>query len=237
MSTRIEVVVVCTDDESPDTLLACVPDEPVIKTTVLRGVRPCSTPRIVNGAMDSIIAERGRPWLWVIVHPDVELPPAFFGNLRHQIGRLESIDPHYGVVGVMGVRLDAGRKVCVGHLWDRNYEAGAPLEHPCIVDTLDEVCVVLRGDREWKLDEELGTYHLWASELCLAQKFQRRTNYVLPGLYIMHHSTAPHTTPDDGYFYYNLGVLSERYRLEGQTLLTPSGAVIDDGTDAGIRLL
>lgn len=234
MSTRIEVIVVCTDDESPDLLLACLPDD--VHSTVVRGVRPCSTPRLVNRVMADISSRVGRPWLWVIVHPDVELPPGFFGNLRHQAHRLSLLDANYGVIGVMGVILDEGKKVCVGHLWDRNYEAGVAVENPVSIDALDEVCVILRGDRPWELDESLGTYHLWASELCLAEKFRRRNSYVLPGLYLMHHSTAPMATMDDGYFFFNLGVLSERYRLEGATLMTPSGAVTDDGSDAGIRL-
>ena len=233
---RIETIIVCTDDEQPDMTLSGIPKVPSMPTTVVHGTRPCSTPRIVNAAMDEIRALRGDPWLWMIVHPDVELAEDYLGNLTREVIKLSEIDPDYGVIGVMGVRLQDGDKWCVGHLWDRVYEAGAPLSGPCIVDTLDEVLIVMRGDWPLKLDESLGTYHLWASELCLRERKYGRKNYVLPGMYIKHHSTAPHTTPDDAYFYYNLGVLSERYRNTGETLLTPSGAVYDKLGLAGVQL-
>ena len=237
VSTRIEVVVVCTDDEKPDLLLSSIPDNVLTNTTIVRGTRPCSTPRLVNDAMKRVVEDRGDPWLWLIVHPDIELAGDFFGNLTHWIYQLWKTDPMYGVVGAMGVRLDNGEKVHVGHLWDRSYEAGAPLQGPCLVDTLDELCVVLRGDRKWRLDNQLSTYHLWASELCLQERMCGRRNYVLPGMYLKHLSTSEEKSPDDPYFWFNLGVLSERYRFDGQTMLTPSGCVYDNRDHSGVRLL
>lgn len=238
MSSHIELIVVCTDDESPDALLKTVPKyRELIRSTVLYEKRPCSTPRVVNMVMNAMRKGRGNPLAWVIIHPDVELPDGFFANLREGMFQLSKIDPDYGVLGVMGVRLlDKGR-MCCGHLWDRDYEAGAPLECPLVVDALDEVCVILRGDRDWRLDDAgLATYHLWASELCLREKAEGRTSYVLPGLYLKHLSTAPREVPLDPNFFFNLGVLSERYRQPGMRLTTPSGSVYDDGGNEGVQL-
>jgi hypothetical protein len=227
---KIAVIIVCTDDEQIDSQIG-IPDR-IVRREV-RGKRPCSTPRLVN----PILLGEDKPDAWVILHPDVRLPAGWFDRLESGLAQLSEIDANYGVCGVMGCGLLDTKRFNVGHLWDRNYEAGIPLAYPQAVDALDEVCVILRGDRQWRLDENgLCTYHLWASELCMFEAQQGRNNYVLPGLFLEHYSTSSFHAPDDVHFWFNLGVLSERYRKPKESLITPSGSVYDHGDESGVRL-
>lgn len=182
-----------------------------------------------------------------MIHPDIVLPEGWFGRLDAAVEKVAALDRHWGLAGVMGVARHPethDKRLCFGHLLDRNYEAGVALTEPAPVEALDECCVILRGGRDWVLDEGLGTYHLWASELAMREASYGRNTYVLPGLYLEHHSTAPHTMPADAYFFFGLGVLSERYRHKGgkngagaTPLVTPSGSVHDYGDHRGVQIL
>ncbi|MEK9811337.1 MAG: hypothetical protein VW362_12870, partial [Candidatus Nanopelagicales bacterium] len=190
-----------------------------------------------NETMAGIVRERGQPWFWLISHPDVTLPLSFWNSLEVGVRYMGETDPNYGVLGVAGCRMIGKHRNVYGHLLDRGRECGAALAFPTVVNALDEVIVILRGDREWAMDDTgLATYHLWASDLCYKEMSEGRKNYVLPGLYFEHHSNSSWSIPDDPYFYFNLGVLSERYRKPGTILSTPSGTVFDANNSVGVQI-
>lgn len=108
-----------------------------------------------------------------------------------------------------------------------------------VVDTLDEVCVVLRADYEWWLNDiDLMRHHLWASELCLreAQEVPPRLSYVLPGLYVKHHSQTPLEVSDPA-FYFNAGVISALYRKPGDSIVSTCCTVYDPKDDTGVQIV
>jgi hypothetical protein len=103
----------------------------------------------------------------VFLHQDVHLPAGWFERLSDQIRIVERTSRDWGVLGVFGVSQD-GRMV--GHIDDpHGLRRWGCL--PCRVQSLDEVCLVIRSESGLRFDDELGGFHLYGADLCLqAQK-------------------------------------------------------------------
>lgn len=111
----------------------------------------------------------------VFCHQDVVFPPDWISTLAAQIRLVEATDPAWGVLGVMGVRNGGG---FAGHIHDPHMQHRIG-ELPCAVKSLDEVCLILRRDCELRFDEQLGGYHFYGADLCLAARHAGLTCYAI----------------------------------------------------------
>lgn len=169
----------------------------------------------------------------------MEFPADFFVNLEAGLIALRKRSPEHGPVGVAGAIVKDGKKHVLGQIWHQGRDIGEPVVLEERVDTLDEVCVILRANRTWWLnDTDLMRHHLWAAELCLreAQGGSPHLSYVLPGLYLKHHSETPLEVSDPA-FYFNAGVISALYRLPKGTIGTTCCTVYDPKDDTGIQIV
>jgi hypothetical protein len=103
----------------------------------------------------------------VFCHQDVVFPPGWLDVVETQIRLIEARDPRWGVLGVMGVQA-SGR--FAGHIHDP-YRLARMGPLPCLVASLDEVCLLMRRDSGLHFDEELGGHHFYGADLCLAARW------------------------------------------------------------------
>jgi len=100
----------------------------------------------------------------IFCHQDVIFPTDWLRAVESQIALVESIDPQWGVIGLMGVKANGQ---FAGHIQDP-HTSDRLGRLPCEVATLDEVCLIIRSDLVLLFDEDLGGHHFYGADLCLA---------------------------------------------------------------------
>lgn len=104
-----------------------------------------------------------RAKILIFVHQDVIFPENWINLVDRQIGKIEAIDPLWGVIGIIGVKKNG---TFAGHIIDPH--ANRILGNlPCQVKTLDEVCLIIRRKSGLFFDETLGGFHFYGADICL----------------------------------------------------------------------
>ncbi|RLB16181.1 MAG: hypothetical protein DRG82_09830 [Deltaproteobacteria bacterium] len=99
----------------------------------------------------------------VLCHQDVVFPLDWVIRLLQNIKQVEKLDPDWGVIGLAGCCHDGSRS---GHVLDPHGEFyHPPLPHK--VQTLDELCLIIRKESGLHFDEHLDHFHLYGADLCL----------------------------------------------------------------------
>jgi hypothetical protein len=101
--------------------------------------------------------------LIVFCHQDVVFPLGWLSKLFEQIREVEHQVASWGVIGVAGRCVDGSRP---GHVIDPRGELfHTPL--PMQVQTLDELCIIIRKNSGLHFDEYFDHFHLYGTDLCL----------------------------------------------------------------------
>lgn len=101
--------------------------------------------------------------LVVLCHQDVRFPPDWLANLRIRIEEVGRQEPAWGVIGMAGRCADGSIS---GHIM----HPSGPWHYPPLprrVQSLDELCLVLRKETGLRFDEYLDHFHLYGADLCL----------------------------------------------------------------------
>ncbi len=99
----------------------------------------------------------------VYLHQDVVVPPDWVEELNRNISIIEKRDLNWGVLGIMGVKSNG---FFAGNIIDPHTH-GRYGTLPSEVQTLDEVCLIVRKKSSLAFDENLGGYHLYGADICL----------------------------------------------------------------------
>src|SRR5690606_40212151 len=122
-------------------------------------------------------------------------PDTFESQLLIALHNLSQMDPDWGVAGAVGVN-DYGRgKFFVGHVNDRGTEIGSYSEYPRVVETLDELMLITRGD--FKFDENIPSNHFYGADICLQARRQGRRCYAIEAYCDHYSATSQGKLPDD----------------------------------------
>jgi glycosyltransferase involved in cell wall biosynthesis len=115
--------------------------------------------------------------LIVFCHQDIYLPSPWLSQLQKALDQLESQDPNWGVLGCGGMTRDGlGR----GHLYSSGLGIlGEPFERPALVQTLDEIVLIVRKSSGLGFDPELPHFHLYGTDICLAAARRGRASYAI----------------------------------------------------------
>jgi hypothetical protein len=106
---------------------------------------------------------RSRGTVLVLCHQDVVFPYDWANCLLQRIKEVEDRTPDWGVIGPAGCTREGARS---GHVLDPHGEFYyPPLPHQ--VQTLDELCLVVRRESGLQFDEYLDHFHLYGADLCL----------------------------------------------------------------------
>ena len=210
---------VTADEARADKILRTSPDYVSGRLKgVLAVVQP---PNNITLAYNAILHEqRGQSEYIALVHDDVWLPEGWADEVIGQIALVEAMDPERACLGVAGVWY--ARKNDAKYFEGRMLDCGAPYPGthscPCRVDTLDEVCLIVRNDGETRLCERLTGHHLYGAEYCLRMARVEKWSYAIDA-YLEHRKVLDETEQDnevkrrvhDPQFYFNAGILLERY--------------------------
>jgi Glycosyltransferase like family len=115
--------------------------------------------------------------LIVFCHQDMFFPAAWLSDLQRAIDYLQVKDPNWGVLGCSGM-------TCDRHHWRYLYSSGLgisgePLAHPEPVQTLDEIVLIFRKSSRLWFDEQLPSFHLYGTDICLRAAAMGMRSYAI----------------------------------------------------------
>lgn len=113
------------------------------------------------------------------MHQDVYLPTKWLHQLIQAMKRLDHIDPYWGVLGCYGRITHYDKGIGWVYTTGLNWH-GTPIYDPVMVDTLDEIVLVIRKSSGLRFDSFLPHFHLYATDICLSAKALGMNNYVVP---------------------------------------------------------
>lgn len=114
----------------------------------------------------------------VLAHQDVYLPSGWIDRLQQQITRLEEQDPNWAIIGMIGLNL---RGVLTGRIWSSGlnrelYNIDGPFEEAI---SIDECVIIVRRGAGIRFDEQLPSWHLYATDIILQARGQGLKAFVL----------------------------------------------------------
>lgn len=155
-------------------------------------MRRASYIEIIKGQTNVALAYNVNSRLWpyadynIYAHHDLYLPADFEYNLIKAINNINKTDPDWGVLGVAGATIINGERKFYGHIRDRGHEWKQGII-PMIVQTLDELLLITKGD--FIFDEQFDL-HFYGADICCQAIEMGRKNYVIDA-YVHHNSTLP----------------------------------------------
>src|SRR5579871_3588952 len=124
--------------------------------------------------------------LIVFVHQDIWLPNTWRHRLEQALADLSVEDAHWGVLGCWGASPSLGYR---GYIYSNGIGVlGMPFEHPVIVQTLDEIVLIIRKSSGLRFNEQLPGFHLHGTDICLAAKQKGLRSYAIPAFCV--HNTS-----------------------------------------------
>jgi Glycosyltransferase like family len=132
--------------------------------------------------------ETSRARIVVFAHQDVYFPQGWLARVDSAIAKIEATDPHWGVLGVWGVRANGKH---TGHLYCAGLqeEIGERFEDGRPVRTLDEVVLIVRRDARLRFDAGLTGFHLYGTDICLTAASQGMGCYAISA-YCVHNTNG-----------------------------------------------
>lgn len=135
-----------------------------------------SAPQALNIGIERAVHE-----IIVCCHQDVVFPTGWVDTLHRQI--MEIHDHAFGVLGTFGIDMDGNY---AGNIRQPN---GNPKmgELPCLAQSLDEHCLIIRKSSGLRFDEDLGGFHMYGADICLQAVERGMKNYAIDA-YLEHMS-------------------------------------------------
>lgn len=132
----------------------------------------------------------------VIAHQDVYLPAGFLERLNKAIVDIESMDPNWAVIGLIGI--DRNRTIG-GEVWSSGIGrvVGHPIHRPMPVENIDELVIIINARSGVRFDPDLPGYHLYGLDIVQTAKTRGHASWVINNP-VVHHS-KPLLTLDRSY--------------------------------------
>lgn len=111
----------------------------------------------------------------LFVHHDVYLPKTFFNELTQSINNLNN--KNWGVLGVAGCTRARNK---YGFVKSGNSIYGKKHELPAVVDTLDELLLIIKKDSNLYFDENIpSAYHMFGADICMQAQEKNMQNFAI----------------------------------------------------------
>lgn len=107
--------------------------------------------------------EQAKGKLIIFCHQDIVFPPGWLSKLFLQVKEVEQQVKSWGVIGFAGRCVDGAQSGHVMAPWGEIFIPPLPQQ----VQTLDELCLVIRKDSGLRFDEYFDHFHLYGADLCL----------------------------------------------------------------------
>ena len=129
--------------------------------------------------------ERAPSDLLVFCHEDVVFPEDWTTRLLDSIDRIEETDEaNWGTLGPIGRN---GKRFAGFYADDITAVRYGPLPRP--VETLDELCLIVRRELPLRFDERLGGFHLYGVDLAIQCLEAGLQNYAVDA-FLFHHTES-----------------------------------------------
>jgi glycosyltransferase involved in cell wall biosynthesis len=156
----------------------------------------------------------------IFCHQDVVFPQHWLSKLFRRIEELEQYVTSWGVIGFAGRCADGSQS---GHIEDPRGEFFHP-PLPRQVQTLDELCLVIRKDSGLRFDEYFNNFHLYGADLCLTAICRDMACFTIDCC--MEHRSKGNKSPE---WHIQKEKLIEKWwpqrRLVGRKIYTTSGSI------------
>ena len=134
--------------------------------------------------------------LIVFAHQDVVFPGTWLADLNRALDLLQHTDPEWGVLGCYGETLDDNGR---GYVYSPGRGIlGKPLNKPALVQTLDEIVLIIRKSSGLKFDPDLPHFHFYGADICMAAADRGMKSYAISALCI-HNSQQNLVLPEEFY--------------------------------------
>ena len=100
----------------------------------------------------------------VFAHQDVYLPRGWESVLAARLAEVQAVDPNWALFGAFGIGLDAAH---IGPVWSSSLGqiVGRVPMQPTLVQSFDEMLIVLRRDSGLRFDENLPGWHMYGTDM------------------------------------------------------------------------
>jgi 2-polyprenyl-3-methyl-5-hydroxy-6-metoxy-1,4-benzoquinol methylase len=174
-----------------------------------------SCPSALNYGLDKAKGE-----IIVFCHQDLIFPSFWIKKLCSQIDMVEKSCKKWGVLGLAGHAFNGAYSGHVIDKWGHFYSSPLPME----VQSLDELCLVIRRKSGLKFDEDIGGFHFYAADMCLESLYKGLINFAIDAC-VKHLGKGER----DDDFYLMQKRLSDKWRRRIapiKVIQTPSAVVI-----------
>lgn len=124
------------------------------------------------------VLQNSKADILVFAHQDVYIPSSFIGHLIQAIEVIESNDPHWAVIGCIGV--NESNKIA-GKVWPTGIgkEVGVKIIKPQRVISLDELLLVVKMRSGIKFDINLPGFHLYGTDIVQNARLKSLSSYAI----------------------------------------------------------
>jgi hypothetical protein len=112
----------------------------------------------------------------VFCHQDIMFPASWGHRFVERLEELNSVDPHWGVVGCAGM---TDRSEVAAHLYRHDRELIGQVGLPAKIRTVDECIISFRRSSGLRFDTNLPGFFFYAVDMCLQAEARKLNNYVL----------------------------------------------------------
>ena len=116
--------------------------------------------------------------LIVFAHQDVYIPENWYDNVVNAIKELNQQSIKWGVLGVFGKNQHGDP---VGKLWDSGMgkELGITFDKPTLIETLDELLIIVNPNIDLHFDEKLPGFDLFGTDICASARSKSYKCYAI----------------------------------------------------------
>lgn len=133
---------------------------------------PCAS-KAYNDGIDEATNE-----LLVFAHSDVFFPHGWLDRLTRAIRDIASVDPNWGVIGVIGISTE---RRLAGYVYSTGLRntVGGDFAGAVEAVSLDEMVLIIRKSSGLRFDESLPGFHLYGTDICLQARASHMKSYII----------------------------------------------------------
>lgn len=133
----------------------------------------------------------------IFVHQDVYLPQGWFSSLDRVLTHLQREGVNWGVLGCFGPR--KGDADGLGRVYTHGVGIhGTAINRPEIVESLDEIVLIIRKSSGLRFDPSLPHFHLYGTDLCMMARARGLPSFAIPA-FCVHNTHQLLTLPPEFY--------------------------------------